>query len=198
MEANTNFNFQTLKETPLSLMTELTESNQAKTETIPDLTAHTTASPQISPVQQLQAQQGTSLNIGKLVSPKMALQFMDIVFPSMLVLLVSKIFDKVASKKQFQLTAMEKEAIEEPLTNWMNTINLNLNNPAEALILALVVVYGTKVIEVYNEVPAGNFKQAKETIGEKTKEGYTKQDGRGRPPGSKNKTKENQPKEDKK
>lgn len=87
------------------------------------------------------------VQIGGLVSGKFATDLMDTLLPSLIVALVSAIGYKF-DKKGLQLSQKEKDIIAPAMQDYLNSINVNTNNPFNNLLLVIGVVYGSKVIEV--------------------------------------------------
>jgi hypothetical protein len=130
---------------------------------------------------------GQNLNAGSLISAKMAVNFTEMIVPALLVMAIKNFAKKTVSKKQFKLDSSEKETLEPVLQNYLNSINFSVENPLNALMLTLVMIYGTKTIEVINDVPAGKFQPGStgaSGVGEPTAAGTIKKDGRGRPKGT--------------
>lgn len=187
--------FEQAENTPNELGTDITINN------IEDITANTATtqsdfnasfpadfgkfnSQQNPPTANYNLSQGQQLNAGSLITGEMAVNFLDIIAPTLLVLIFKRAADKVVSKKQFSLSAQEKETIKAPLSNYLQSVNFNVDSPLNALLLTLAMIYGMKGIEVMNEVPAGKFSQGAANVGEMTAAGTIKKDGRGRPKGT--------------
>lgn len=132
-------------------------------------------------------QPGQQLKAGNLITGEMAVNFADMIIPTILVMIIKKGMDKTVSKRSFALTSTEKETIKPVLQNYLNSINFTVENPLNALLLTLGMIYGMKVIEVVNEVPTGKFTPGTpgaENVGQPTAAGTIKKDGRGRPKGT--------------
>jgi hypothetical protein len=115
----------------------------------------------------------------------MAVGFIDIIVPVVFVLAFKKLHNKTISKKQIQLTSSEKETIKPVLQNYLDSVNVSIENPLNALIITVGFIYGMKYVEIQNELPNGKFANTNENnIGEPTAQGTIKRDGRGRPKGS--------------
>lgn len=184
-------------EIPIDLMTEITPDQDILKGTETDsqkafdgLNQQSKQTPfpdDFNPVNYAGQGQGQQLNAGNLITPEMAVNFMDIILPGLLVMIIKKTMDKTVSKRSFNLTATEKETIKPVLHNYLNSINFRVENPGNALILTVAMIYGIKAVEVINETPQGKFNNSAPPsgIGKPTQTtGTTKQDGRGRPKGS--------------
>ena len=125
-----------------------------------------------------------TLNTGSLLTAKTVVDLSDMVIPSLLVLAIKKAMQKTVSKKAFKLNADEKHTIEPVLQNYLNSVNFSVDSPGNALLITLLMIYGSKAVEAINDVPAGNFKAPGNGIGETTAAGHIKRDGRGRPKGT--------------
>lgn len=131
--------------------------------------------------------QSQNLNAGSLLTADIAINFVDIIIPAVLVIVIKKGLGKTASKNSFSLTSTEKKTIEPVLQNYLNSINFRVESPLNALLLTLAMIYGIKVVEVINVIPNGKFNPEKSealSIGQPTANGTMKRDGRGRPKGS--------------
>lgn len=93
--------------------------------------------------------QGTQL--GQVVGGKMATDIFDIVFPSLAVWAVSMIGYNLP-KGKLQLSAKEKEALNPAMQAYLDSININFNNPLYNLLFVLTAIYGAKVIDVFPEI----------------------------------------------
>lgn len=192
-------NFETLESIPTELMTEIKSDNIV----IDDITSGTgTALSDNFASKQAGANingSGPSINgpfpnnpnsqtlrAGSLITPDIAVAFMDVVIPVIFVLLFKRFHDKVISKKSLQLSSSEKETIKPVLQNYLNSVNFSVDNPLNALLLTLGFIYGMKYIEISNQIPNGNFNSVTPpaNIGEPTATGIIKKDGRGRPKGT--------------
>ena len=182
--------FNQMEQVPTELMTEIKSDNIR----LDDMTGSTGtpaqsfgSSPNTSEVLGMNNNpNATTLNAGNLVTPEMAVAFMDLIIPVIFVLAFKRFHDKTISKKSIQLTSTEKDTLKQPLQNYLNSINFSVDNPLNALLLTLSFIYGMKYIEVQNEVPNGNFKSGMlpANIGQPTAAGTIKRDGRGRPKGT--------------
>jgi len=132
------------------------------------------------------------IKAGSLITPDIAVAFIDVIVPVVFVLLFKRIHDKTISKKSVSLSHSEKETIKPVLQNYLNSVNFSVDNPFNALLLTLGFIYGMKYIEITNEVPNGTFKNSSlpANIGEPTASGTIKKDGRGRPKGTFKKSKQ--------
>lgn len=126
--------------------------------------------------------QGTQLNAGSLINADIAISIVNIVVPVALVLLFKKTLNRTVSKNSFALTAAEKDTLKQPLQNYLNSINFQVQNPLNALLLVAGMIYGMKAVEVINEVPAGKFPASNPP--ETKVDGSIKKDNRGRKAGT--------------
>ena len=181
--------FNQMEQVPTELMTEIKSDNIR----LDDMTGSTGTPPQSFGTQPNTSDvlgmnnpnpNATNLNAGNLVTPEMAVAFMDLIIPVIFVLAFKRFHDKTISKKSIQLTSTEKDTLKQPLQNYLNSINFSVDNPLNALLLTLSFIYGMKYIEVQNEVPNGTFKPGTANIGQPTAAGTIKRDGRGRPKGT--------------
>jgi len=120
----------------------------------------------------------------------MAVMFLDMLLPALIVALMAKA-GKQVSKSALQATAKEKEIIAPVLQNYLNSINFAVDNPLNALLITLAMIYGTKTVEALNGAkfpaqrtyPTGNGSGGiKESAGNFgfNKDGSPKKDLRGR------------------
>jgi hypothetical protein len=185
-------NFETLEKIPTELLTEI-KSDTISTD---ELTGNTTQP--INPVGSFPSDfnpipvsgqigpQPQTLNAGGLITPDIAVEFLNTIVPVVFVLLFKKIHNQTISKKSVQLSRDEKETIKPVLQNYLNSINFQVERPLDALLLTVGMIYGMKYIEISNELPSGNFRPSDTStgIGQPTATGTIKRDGRGRPKGT--------------
>ncbi len=89
-----------------------------------------------------------NLNIGEVIDPKQAVEILDIIAVS--VLSIGFKFAKIkASKAELKATAAEKSTIEPILKKVLDSMNLKFDNPLNALMVTLAIVYGTKGAEIF-------------------------------------------------
>lgn len=113
----------------------------------------------------MNAPKGTPL--GSVVGGKMAVDLVDILLPSLTVWAIAAIGYNM-QKKHLQLTAKEKEVLTPAVQNWLNSINVDFNNPFYNLLFVVAAIYGTKVIDALPEIkkvvkPSKNQTGSKET-----------------------------------
>lgn len=89
-----------------------------------------------------------SVSVGGMVDPKLAVNLMDAVLPSLLVLLLFKLGVKLR-KSELQLTEKEKDTIAPILNKCLDTLMIHFDNPWTALIVTLITIYGSKVGEKF-------------------------------------------------
>lgn len=90
-------------------------------------------------------QQG--IKLGSTVSGKFAVDMSDIVIPALLVWLISMIGYGI-DKKQLSLSAKEKETLTPLVQAYLDSINVNFNNPLNNLLFGIAMVYGSKIMEI--------------------------------------------------
>ena len=197
-----DLNFDLLKEAPTELMTEIKSDNIK----LDDMTGNTGMIPEslltpsgagtnptgFNPLNPNSSPDSQTLNAGNLITPELAIAFVDIIVPVVFVLLFKRIHDKTISKKDISLSSSEKETLKPVLQKYLNSINFAIENPLNALIVTMGFIYGMKYIEISNQLPSGTFKSSAppQNIGEVTALGTIKRDGRGRPKGTYKKPKQ--------
>lgn len=194
-----NFDFSKLDGVPTGAMKDITansisEDITANTASVNESIVNDASNGHLADFGKYNAQQqqqfnqpGQQLKAGNLITGEMAVNFVDMIIPSVLVMIIKRGMDKVVSKRSFTLTTTEKDTIKPVLQNYLNSINFTVENPLNALLLTLGMIYGMKVIEVVNEVPTGKFTPGTPgaaDIGQATAAGTIKKDGRGRPKGT--------------
>lgn len=157
-----------LQNTPPELLTEI------KPDLKDELTAHTEAGfqPNYDNFQTSQpsshinektglneAGNGTNLNVGSLIDATVAVNLFDIVLPTIFAAVLKAAKGRTVAVSRFQARASEKETIKPVLDGYLKSINFNVENPFNALLLVIAVIYAPKVIEVMNE-PAPVVKEA--------------------------------------
>ena len=126
------------------------------------------------------------MNAGNLITGDMAVMFLDMLLPALIVALMAKA-GKQVNKSALQASAKEKEIIAPVLQNYLNSINFSVDNPLNALLITLAMIYGTKTVEALNGAkfpmqrtyPTGNGSGG--IVDNVNKNGTVKKDGRGRP-----------------
>ena len=89
---------------------------------------------------------GGGASLGGLIGGKFAVDLIDTLLPSLLVLIIHYI-GYAAKKSEFQLNAKEKETLAIPFQQYLDTIRIDLNNPFYNLLVSLGIVYGAKIID---------------------------------------------------
>ena len=154
--------FANAESTPLELMTELKSDNQMPGISEPDISAALNHTAQPAPVTTLppspqpgakQNFQSQSINAGSLISEDLAVKLFNKVLPVLLVYAFEKLYSRKMHKGVFEATPEEEKTLKPVLHAYLNSINFNVDNPANALIIVCGVIYGTKVIEVANGLP---------------------------------------------
>jgi hypothetical protein len=88
------------------------------------------------------------IKLGSTVSGKFAVDMTDIIVPSLFVWLVSMIGYGI-DKKQLSLSAKEKETLTPLVQSYLDSVNVNFNNPLNNLLFGLAMVYGSKIVDVF-------------------------------------------------
>lgn len=128
--------------------------------------------------------QAGNVNIGKVVNAKFAVTLLDNTIPLLFIVIMRVAFNKKTTKKQYQLSAKEREDIEPFIQDALNTLNINFNNPWTALAVVLTALYGSKGAEVAIDsiFEQENASEAPKNTGIGfNMDGTPKKDGRGRP-----------------
>jgi hypothetical protein len=85
-------------------------------------------------------------SLASLVKGKYAVNLIDLLVPSALVFIVNVIGYKL-SKDKLKLDKEERETLTPFVDDFLGSIEFNLSNPTHNLLLALGIVYGSKVID---------------------------------------------------
>jgi hypothetical protein len=88
---------------------------------------------------------GTKL--GNTVSGKFITDMADLIIPSLAVFLIGAIGYGI-DKKTLGLSAKEKETLTPLVQAYLDSINVNFNNPLNNLLFGLAMVYGSKIVDV--------------------------------------------------
>ena len=107
------------------------------------------------------------MKLGATVSGKFIVDMTDIILPALLVWLVSMLGYGI-EKKALQLSAKEKETLNPLFQAYLDSINVNFNNPLNNLLFGLAMVYGAKAVEVFptlTKIEKGKKQPEKTTIG---------------------------------
>lgn len=163
--------FEKIESVPTELMTELTDKTEAAPEPasiVEDAAKHTTVTPgdafnalknvsSSEPTPSFSGPQSTrnasgpqSMNAGGLITGSMAVHFLDIILPAAIVLVVDRVSEKKISKNWLKATPEEKATLEPVLQNYLNSINFAVDNPINALLIAVCFIYGVKTVEALN------------------------------------------------
>lgn len=156
MEQSTEKMLSEIEATPTELLTELNAPN------IENITSNTTLEDFFAPDEKQQqsngqfnslpqGQGGTNLNAGSLIDAGIAADLFDTLIPFALTMILKAYSGRIVAKSRFQASAKEKETIKPVLQSYLKSINFNVNNPFNALLLVCAVIYGPKAIDVLNE-----------------------------------------------
>lgn len=117
--------------------------------------------------------------LGKLMGGSFAVDMVDMLIPSLVVLLINYM-GYALEKKDLQLSKLEKEALSPAVQDVLDEINIDFNNPWINLGVMLAIVYGTKVMDklptikkktiIKPEVKKGMTESINETMSEITKD----------------------------
>ena len=176
MEQQNLFSF--LEQTPTEAMKDVTPPQQPPKQeqkaNFADITANTsTAQQQLLNAPPFQ-QQSQTINAGSLLNASVMVELVNTIMPALLVMAIKRFAKKNVVKKQFSATVDEKKMLEPIIENYLKSVNFNIQNPFNALMLGLVIVYGMKTIEVLNTTVADspvNAAGLKETIPQEEKGG---------------------------
>lgn len=97
--------------------------------------------------------QGSTLNAATLIDASTAVNLFDIIVPTILSAVLKSVKGRQVAVSRFQARASEKETIKPVLQMYLQSINFNVDNPFNALLIVCAVVYGPKMIEILNEAP---------------------------------------------
>lgn len=90
---------------------------------------------------------GSSVALGGMLQGKLVVDLMDALLPSIIVLAFHR-FGLSVKKSSMQMTQGEKNTLGPIVDACLNSINLDFSNPWSALAVTLVVIYGSKAMEV--------------------------------------------------
>lgn len=104
------------------------------------------------PKDNLSAQQPTQntsqgAKLGNVVGGKTATEIVDILFPSLCIWVVSSIGYNVP-KGRLQMTAKEKEILTPAMQAYLDSINVNFNNPLYNLLFVFGSIYVSKTVDI--------------------------------------------------
>ncbi len=86
-------------------------------------------------------------NLGSVLKGKYAVNLMDMLLPSLMVLIIDYIGYSV-NKKELQLTKEEKEAVIPAVQDVLDSISMDTQNPWTNLYIVLGIVYGSKFADI--------------------------------------------------
>lgn len=91
--------------------------------------------------------QSQGVKAGSAISGKTAVTLINILLPSIAVLAINALGYRV-DKRMLELTPDERRAIEPAMQDYLNSINVNFNNPLNNLMFVIGTVYAAKFMEV--------------------------------------------------
>lgn len=103
--------------------------------------------------------------LGKLMGGTFAVELVDMLIPSLVVLLVSYIGYSL-DKKDLTLSKSEKETLSPAVQDCLDDIDIDFNNPWVNLGVMLAIVYGTKIIDKLPVIKKKQAAQPKKTMSE--------------------------------
>lgn len=126
----------------------------------------------------------TNVKAGDIVSGELATELLNRILPVLLSLGVERFLGYKAPKKNFELTAAEKNTIAPIIDQCLSKLNINFENPFIALGLSMSFIYGSKIIDIANnpELQA-QVKKSKEVVNKATAESIPRPAGSTRKPG---------------
>lgn len=89
--------------------------------------------------------------LGSVIGGKTAADLLDILFPSLCVWAISAIGYKIG-KGKLQMTAKEKEVLAPAMQQYLDSINVDFNNPLYNLLFVVGSIYTSKVIDILPEL----------------------------------------------
>lgn len=98
--------------------------------------------------------------MGEFINPALAVNIADIVMSRLLSYGINMIGQNT-SYKDFKLDTDEKNALKQPLADYLGTFDFKMDTPLGNLMLVLSIVYGGKLIAVYAQDGSSNSDQAK-------------------------------------
>lgn len=107
--------------------------------------------------------------LGKLMKGEFAVEMVDMLIPSLVVLLTNYI-GYVLEKKDLQLSKSEKEALSPAVQDVLDDINIDFNNPWVNLGVMLSIVYGTKIMDKLPSIKKKTLPIAKKGMAESVAE----------------------------
>lgn len=87
------------------------------------------------------------LSAGTLLSGTFATDLMDNLLPAIAVLVIVKVGYNI-DRRALQLTPKEKDTIAPVMQQYLDSINVNFNNPLYNLLMVIGAIYGAKVIQI--------------------------------------------------
>jgi len=118
----------------------------AKTTTIFDTTGPSAPSNAPEGPNKAQGAPFSSMTAGQVVTGKTAVNVADFIIPALFAFL-AKTAGYELDKKALKLTREDRELLEPATQDYLNSIDLRLS-PLQALLVAISVVYGSKVVEI--------------------------------------------------
>lgn len=94
------------------------------------------------------AQAGSGVGLNELIGAGTAVKVVDTLFPLLLVLLLRTITGKKYARKEFELNASERKAMEQPTMAVLAEMKVNFSNPFVQFFTCAGVLYGTKAVEL--------------------------------------------------
>lgn len=94
---------------------------------------------------------GHKTKAGDLVSGTFAVGIMDKLIPAVVVIGGRQLGYDINSK-DLSLTASEKETIAQPMQDFLDSVNINFDNPLYNLLFVVSVIYGSKIIDIAPDI----------------------------------------------
>lgn len=171
--------FERFERVPQSALTELTPPDNILSDSEAIETGKHTETgtmPSVSDTATAQPSSPQGMKLGNTVSGKFVVDMTDVIMPALTVWVVS-LMGYGFEKKQLLLTAKEKETLTPLVQAYLDSVNVNFNNPFNNLLFGLAMVYGAKIIDV---IPAlqrkeNGMRQVKQTTAGKVAELIKKQ-----------------------
>lgn len=118
-----------------------------------------------------QFQNGT-IKLGQMVQAKPLMHAFDMAVSGLMAFGATKILKRGVDAAYFKMDSTEKKINADALQNWLNSINLNIENPLTILLITLAATYGGKISVLAGDIAAEKFENPQAPI---------KKAGRGRP-----------------
>ncbi len=113
-------------------------------------------------------------SLSHLVKGKHAVNLLDLLLPALLVYTINLIGYRV-SKDKLKLDKEEKETLTPFVEDWLQAIEIDMNNPHYNLLIGISIVYGSKIVDALPNIKKGRTGKTEDAVVVEEREDITEQ-----------------------